>query len=279
MHRFSKTTTVLNMKYPAFLAIFFILTVSSASGQLTLGARGGFGISSTSFATINGIEREIGTSPIAGLIFHYNFDQKFSVGFEVNYNRFSENIIYSLDTTGRPISAGTTKIVNTKTKTDISYFQIPITGRASIGDKKIRGILELGIYGGIGINGSWTNGPNVKFYNASNNVPSKVELTGNYTLNQGKIRKWDVGGILGGGVEYKLNNTSLLFAVLRIQFGLVDIYNLNPTERSAYYVTGFDPPSASWQAANFSLGYLKTFKLPKFGSDGNKRAGKQKKSS
>lgn len=265
LHRFSKTTIVLYMKYPAFLAIFFILTVRSAMGQLTLGARGGFGISASSLELNRGVTREIGSSPIAGLIIHYNFDQKFSVGTEVNYSKFSESIIYSDS--------------NTRTETGISYIQVPITGRASIGDKKYRGFVELGVYAGFGFQGSWKNGPNVIFTEVGqNSIPSDIILDKDYTLSQNLLQKLDVGGLLGGGVEYKLNNTSLLFFEARIQMGFFNFYKISSETRRAYLTSkkNYVIPDASWRAVNFSVGYLRTFKLPKF-AEANKRAGKQKR--
>ena len=260
----------LSMKYLAVLAFSFILMVRSAQGQLTLGARGGFGISATSLELNRGIEREIGTSPIAGLIFHYNFDQKFSVGTEVNYSKFSETIIYQ-DTSS-----------TTRTETSISYIQLPVTGRASIGDKKYRAFLELGLYAGFGINGRWKNGPDVLFTEVGQNkIPSDIVLNKDYSMDQKLMKKFDVGGLLGGGVEYKLNNTSLVFLEARIQMGFFNFYNISSEAKRAYLTSkrNYVIPEATWTAVNLSVGYLRTFKLPKMGNDpNNKRAGKQKRS-
>jgi hypothetical protein len=258
------------MKYLALLAFSFILMVRSAQGQLTLGARGGFGISATSLELNRGIERAIGTSPIAGMIFHYNFDQKFSVGTEVNYSKFSETIIYTDTST------------TTRSETSISYIQLPVTGRASIGDKKYRAFVELGVYAGFAINGKWKNGPDVLFTEVGKNkIPSDIALNKEYSMDQKLMKKFDVGGLLGGGVEYKLNNTSLVFLEARIQMGFFNFYNISPEAKRAYQTSkrNYVIPEATWTAVNFSLGYLRTFKLPKMGNDpNNKRAGKQKRS-
>jgi hypothetical protein len=255
------------MKYLVLLASTFIIFANSAHAQLTLGARAGYGISGSSLDLNRGVDREIGLSPLAGLIFHYNFDQKFSVGTEINYNKYSEAIIYS-DSAIR-------------TETEISYIQLPITGRASIGDKKYRAFIELGIYAGIGFRGAWKNGPKTKYqYIGKDSIPASVSFTGNYTLNQDKLKRFDVGGLLGGGVEYKLNNTSLIFLEARIQMGFFDFYNISSDEKRAYLTSkkNYVIPDATWRAVNFSLGYLRTFKLPKFSTDPtSKKAGKQKR--
>jgi hypothetical protein len=258
----------IRMKYLAILASTFIIFAHSAHAQLTLGARAGYGFSASSLDPNRGVNREIGFSPLAGLIVHFNFDQKFSVGTELNYNKFSEAIIYT-DSAIR-------------TETEISYIQLPITGRASIGDKKYRAFVELGVYAGFGFQGAWKNGPKVAYtYIGKDSIPASVNFNGNnYNLNQGKLKKLDVGGILGGGVEYKLNNTSLLFLEARIQMGFFDFYNISSDMKRAYLTSkrNYVIPEATWRAVNFSLGYLKTFKLPKFSTDPtSKKAGKQKR--
>jgi hypothetical protein len=93
------------------------------------------------------------------------------------------------------------------------------------------------------------------------------------------MKKFDVGGLLGGGVEYKLNNTSLLFLEARVQMSFFNFYNISSETKRAYLTSkrNYVIPEATWRAVNLSIGYLRTFKLPKVAADGNKRAGKQKK--
>ena len=260
------------MRYSAILICALVfLFAGKANGQLTLGARVGYGLAASSIEPLTGQTRKVGFSPTAGLIFHYNLDLRFSAGFEVNYNKFSETIRYQGLNGGLPIES----------KTEISYLQIPITGRASVGEKKYRAVIELGAYAGFGLGGSWNKGPEFSTLPNQPDVPIGVNMTRTIGFNQNYLRKFDVGGLFGGGVEYKLGTTGLLFAEARIQLSLVDFYKMKDVEIRAFKSTNeynYLLPSATWRAVNFSLGYRRTFKLPKLSANpDSKRAGKQKK--
>jgi hypothetical protein len=265
------------MKLNAKLALFLFLFAFTAKGQIILGLRGGYGLSSTSQEIVKGMKRSIGSSPMMGAIIHYNMDIRFSVGMEVNYYKLSETLNY--EASFSPIITNQQEVV---TKTEISYLQIPVTGRVSIGEKKYRGFLCLGPYIGIGTSGSWNTAPEATFAEINGNkIPKNVIFDpdkGGYGFDSKKMRRLDIGGIFGGGIEYKLGPTGLIFAEARVQLGFFDIYSLSSFEERAFKSnSAYQLPSASWRAVNFSVGYLRTFKLPKLSlNQGVKKAGKQK---
>jgi len=265
------------MKLIAKLAFVLLLVGYSANGQIILGLRAGYGLSSTSQEIVKGMNRSIGSSPMMGAIIHYNMDIRFSAGLELNYYKLSETLDYVASFS--PVIGNQQDVV---TKTEISYLQIPLTGRVSIGEKKYRGFLCLGPYIGIGTSGSWNTGPEATFTDINGSkIPKNVIFDtekGGYGLDSKKMRRLDIGGVFGGGIEYKLGLTGLLFAEARVQLGFFDIYSLSSLEERAFKSnSAYQLPSASWRAVNFSVGYLKTFKLPKLSlNKGVKKAGKQK---
>ncbi len=262
------------MKLNARLAFILFLFALNVNGQIILGVRGGYGLSSTSQEVVKGMDRSIGTSPMMGAIIHYNMDIRFSAGIEVNYYKFSETLNY--EASFSPLIDKQEEVV---TKTQISYLQIPVTGRVSIGEKKYRGFLCLGPYIGIGTSGSWNTAPQTEVIDLDgNSIPRYVVFEKQLDFSSKKMNRLDIGGILGGGFEYKLGTTGLIFAEARLQLGFFDIYSLSSFEERAFKSNSeYQLPSASWRAVNFSVGYLRTFKLPKLSlNQGVKKAGKQK---
>ena len=259
--------------FSGIATIFFFIS-NGVFAQITVGARGGFGFSNTSLELAKGVSGSFGSAPQFGLMLHYNLDIKFSVGLEVNYARFSEKIIYQPE-----------YVIGQKEElsslTEISYIQIPITARASIGEKKYRAFVNVGPYIGFGQNGSWSKAPRIVFIDNFNPpTPKAAVFDTTYNLNQGKMKKLDLGGVVAAGIEYKVGQTGLVFFETRVQLGFLDIYNLTNLETRAFNQQGSNSylvPSGSWRAVCFSLGYIQTFKLPNFNSNPDaKRAGKQK---
>jgi hypothetical protein len=261
------------MKLNARLAFVIFLFALNANGQIILGVRGGYGLSSTSQEVVKGMDRSIGSSPMMGAIIHYNMDIRFSAGIEVNYYKLSETLNY--EGSFSPV-ADKQEVIS---KTQISYLQIPITGRVSIGEKKYRGFLCFGPYIGIGTSGIWNTAPQALGIELNGiSIPRYVIFDKQYGFESKKINRLDIGGILGGGFEYKLGTTGLIFAEARLQLGFLDIYSLSSFEERAFKSnSSYQLPSASWRAVNLSVGYLRTFKLPKLSlNQGVKKAGKQK---
>jgi hypothetical protein len=264
----------MRVRFP--LIFFFLLLAGSSFAQITLGGRIGYGISASSLELNKGMNRSVGSSPLIGAIIHYNLDLKLTAGAEINYYRFSESIEF--DSALSPRRGG--KPSNISMGTTMSYIQIPITGRASIGDKKYRAFISMGPYIGFAFGGKWTNAPRVRYFaNLENQpVPDYPSLDTSYNLNQGLLRKIDIGGLISGGIEYQVGTTDYVFAEARVQLGFLDNYKLGSDARRAFSNSNYVFPSASWRILNFSAGYIRTFKLPKLKSGGDsKRAGKQKR--
>lgn len=263
------------MKKIIFLAVFSCLCISTTFAQLGVGLRVGYGASSTSQELVNGMNRSLGMNPTFGLMLNYDLDLHFSAGMEFNYMPLSESLEY--DTNFYPGNAPGASIAY-KTTPKIGYLQIPVFGRVTFGDKKYKASLTFGPYFGIGMNGTWTNGPNPVgngSYILMNKNYDKVKF------ETGDFKKFDMGGIVGLGGQYQVGKSGTLFLEARIQLGFLDFYNKQTAEQIAGFTTKqneYLKPSGSWRTANISLGYFHTFKLPKKKSSSSvKKAGKQKR--
>jgi hypothetical protein len=255
--------------------LFLFLLASPVFGQLGVGLKGGFGGSATSQEMVNGMSRSLGSAPTFGLMVNYDLDLHFAGQLEFNYTTFSETIRYGSTFFPLTVSAPTAADSQATTKPKINYLQIPIQGRVTFGEKKFKTFLTFGTYVGIGMSGTWFNGPQ--------------SFSGDYILfnqdtdvqfSKGDIRKLDVGGLAGFGAQYALGKAGTLFAEARVQLGFIDIYNPSPDQRKGFtalknkYLT----PTGSWRTANITVGYFHTFKLPKKKSNNPaKKAGKQKR--
>jgi hypothetical protein len=266
------------MRFRILVLALFLLVSGSVSAQITLGGRLGYGFSASSFELNKGMTRNIGYSPLIGAIIHYNLDLKFSAGAEINYYKFSESINFNEDLFPDRADAVPQAI---DMKTSLSYIQVPFMGRASIGDKKYRAFISIGPYIGFAVGGTWSNAPKVRYFQnqVNQSIPDYPTLDTTYNLNQGKMRKIDLGGVISGGIEYQLGTTDWIFAEGRIQLGFLDNYRMESDTRRAFTNSNYLFPSATWRAFNFSVGYIRNFKLPKFQTSdkSSKRAGKQKR--
>jgi len=256
--------------------IFFCLSSTTVLGQLGVGLRGGYGGSSTSQELVNGMKRSIGMNSTFGLMLNYDLDLHFSAAMEFNYMPLSESLEY--DSNFSPGAPGNKQSVKTTPK--IGYLQIPVLGRVTFGDKKYKAVLTFGPYVGIGMNGTWTNGPKPVANGAFILLDSTYE---NAKFDVGDFKRFDIGGIVGFGGQYQIGKNGNLFIEARIQLGFLDFYNkLTPLQRSGFFAprngTGYLPPSGSWRTANVTIGYFHTFKLPKKKASASaKKAGKQKR--
>lgn len=263
------------MKKYIFLAVFSCFYISTSFAQLGVGLRVGYGASSTSQELVNGMKRTLGMNPTFGLVLNYDLDLHFSALMEFNYMPLSETLDY--DTNFYPANASGNAF-EAKTTPKIGYLQIPVLGRVTFGEKKFKSTLTFGPYIGIGMKGTWTNGPNPV------NGGSYILMNKNYDnvkFEQGDFRKFDMGGIIGVGGQYQIGKSGTLFFEGRIQLGFLDFYNKQTAEQVAGFTTKqnqYLKPSGSWRTANVSLGYFHTFKLPKKKSSAAvKKAGKQKR--
>jgi hypothetical protein len=248
--------------------IAFTAWTSPAFAQLGVGLRGGFGASSTSEEMKNGMNRTIGTGPTFGLSVLYDLDLHFSGCLEFNYLSWSEKLSYSESfdkVSGIPVS----------TEIKVNYLQVPLLGKVTFGEKKFKTLLTFGPYMGIATSGSWTNPP---VMTASGIVIYPQGNSLNARFGEGDFRKVDLGGIVGFGGQYKVGESGNIFFEGRIQLGFLNLYNdLEKKLSEAYSISQYQKPGGSWRAANITVGYFHTFKLPKKKTSAAKKAGKQKK--
>ena len=223
------------------------------------------------------MSRKFGYAPTFGLMLNYNLDLHFSAGLEFNYNTFSESLTYS-EAFGpqKPLAPNGSQPA-TRTAL-INYLNIPFFGRATFGEKKTRWFIMFGPYLAIGLSGKVEGGMQASNRTLDSNYVARFQV--------GDFKKIDVGGLLGGGIQRQIKENGTLFVEARFLLGFID-FNNDPTagQRAAYVEpekTGGElylQPSGTWRAANITVGYFHTFKLPKkkSSSGGLKKAGKQGK--
>jgi hypothetical protein len=202
----------------------------------------------------------------------YDLDLTFTAGIELNYIQYSEKLKYS--SAFFPILPGFEETA-VSSNVKVNYLQIPFFGRASFGQKKYKAFITFGPYLGIGTGGSWENAP--RSINRGSSV--LLDTTYNAKFNTGDFSRVDIGGMVGIGIQYPLGKSGFVFAESRIQIGFTNFYNkLEDDTDRAFATSLYLKPGASWRAANVTVGYRHTFKLPKkTGSAAVKKAGKQKK--
>jgi Outer membrane protein beta-barrel domain len=254
--------------------LLFILVLHTSFGQLGFGLKGGFSGSTTSQELVNGMSRVAGSAPTFGAVITYDLDLHFAGLLEFNYTTLSEGLKYDSSFFPRGVVSANRFAETTPT---INYLQIPIMGRVTFGEKKLKTFLTFGPYLGIGLSGKWKNGP------VAGPGGRYITFEGDQTaaFKTGDFKKIDLGGIVGFGGQYAIGKSGTLFAEARLQLGFLDFYN-NLTEEQRLGFTAQDarylPPSSSWRSANITLGYFHTIKLPKKKSSANvKKAGKQKR--
>jgi len=268
------------MKKYILLFSIFCLSLSNSFAQLGVGLRGGLGFSATSQELVTGMGRSLGSAPTFGLLLNYDLDLHFSAGLEFNYTTFSETLKY--DSTIYPqINVANPPAVSITPK--VSYLQIPIFGRVTFGDKKYKAALSFGPYIGIGLNGSWTNGPTA-YSTGGSYVLFDSLYTSSAIFKPGNLKRLDFGGQVGIGGQYQIGKSGVLFLEARLQLGFVDIYakqtdKMRDATNSQANKTGYNKPFGSWRSANITIGYYHTFKIPKKKASSGpvKKAGKQKK--
>lgn len=254
------------------LLIFLTAWAFPGFSQLGLGLRAGFGGSSTSQELVTGMNRTLKTGPTFGLIAMYDLDLHFAGGLEFNYSSWGETLKYSAAFSPE---AEEEKRQAVATTVSINYLQIPILGRLNFGDKKYRLIGTFGPYIGIGMSGKWENGPRPRFRNS---VISFDSTYSSVNFNTGDFKRIDLGGLLGVGGQYEVTKGGVIFAEARLMLGFMDFYNTMPKRiKDGFSGSQYQRPGASWRAANITVGYLHTFKLPKKSSNSVQKAGKQKR--
>jgi hypothetical protein len=97
------------------------------------------------------------------------------------------------------------------------YLQLPILARFSFGGRRLKGFLNLGVYGAYWawgrISGSEPNilNPGTQTYNSANpagifDVINRYDFNQPYQFNSVRDQRFEFGGILGVGVQYDFMN-------------------------------------------------------------------------
>jgi hypothetical protein len=97
------------------------------------------------------------------------------------------------------------------------YLQLPILARFSFGGQRLKGFLNLGVYGAYWawgrISGSEPNilNPGTQTYNSANpagifDVINRYDFNQSYQFNSVRDQRFEFGGILGVGVQYDFMN-------------------------------------------------------------------------
>jgi hypothetical protein len=96
-----------------------------------------------------------------------------------------------------------------------TYVQLPLLGRFSFGGEKLKGFVDIGVYGAYWaaghISGSEPNilNPGTETYNSSNpngiyDIINRYDFSEKYSFNSTRDNRFEFGGILGLGIRYEI---------------------------------------------------------------------------
>ncbi|WP_160292046.1 porin family protein [Pedobacter lusitanus] len=113
-----------------------------------------------------------------------------------------------------------------------SYVQLPVMAHLSIGDKKLKGFLNLGAYAGYWAS-SHIKGTQPDIFGKSNDdldqytnllqLKPGVKFDQKYDFDSRRDRRIELGALIGIGIEYELNSRYQIFAETRYYHGLTDL--------------------------------------------------------
>ena len=160
-------------------------------------------VNSSNFITNN--ENRTGFN--GGLTYEYKLNNKYSLGMDLLYFQkgFASDIIFR-DDTGNPTGEKATLVFN------YDYLSFPIKGGFFIGNK-ISGFISLGLVPSILINAKTTEPKIEGFIN---------EKTTDVT---DRVTKFDFGGLLEIGTNYKFGDKFLIFTSFAYQQSFTTITN------------------------------------------------------
>jgi hypothetical protein len=131
-----------------------------------------------------------------------------------------------------------------------TYLQVPLQARFSFGGKKLRGFVDLGVYGAYWawgrVSGSEPNilDPGTQTYNSANpngiyDIINRHDFNQPYEFNSVRDNRFEFGGILGLGLRYEFDSGFMLFAEGRKMQAITDqqkqyMINQVPRYNSSY---------------------------------------------
>ena len=165
-----------------------------------------------------------------GLTGQYNFNEWFGVRADLNWTQKNHQ------------QYRTGMLENTNYDTWNGYLQMPVMASFSFGGQKVRGFLNLGVYGGYWLNSRREGSDYNNFGEYTINFSEKVEL------NSDRDQRLDFGFLGGLGLEYRITPHWAAQAEVRYYYGTVSTqkqymrvkdYRYNSTtavQLAAYYV-------------------------------------------
>lgn len=117
-------------------------------------------------------------------------------------------------------------MANTYHRYTLSYLEVPLLLRVNIGDKKVTGFVNTGVYGAVLL--------------SSNSPLAGLSLDSVASINNlaGHEQQFDFGLAFGGGLQLKLGPGSLFFEP-RINLGILDLDKRDAPEQKSLSVSLF----------------------------------------
>lgn len=84
-----------------------------------------------------------------------------------------------------------------------NYLVLPVMASFSFGGEKLRGFLNLGVYGGYWLNSQVHGKATNLSIESTQNDPYKFDES--IDLSGVQYQRWDFGGVAGVGIEYRIN--------------------------------------------------------------------------
>jgi hypothetical protein len=208
----------------------FVFSVSSFS-QLRIGAHLGFNLADADYSNSSysktGVESKIGF--IGGGLLEYKLSDKFFIQPEFNYVQKGTDLT-PLSGLLYGVTAGPYLVSDPDSReaVTLNYFEIPLLLKMKFGEKNLKPYALLG--------------PSLGFaMMEKEEYTFSIDPSWNSSHNHIDSVKADFGLVLGGGVEYDLDEKTSLFANLRYSLGLSDIskfYNVSYKTRGLELLVG-----------------------------------------
>jgi hypothetical protein len=206
--------------YSLYLVLVSTLLASHAHANFSFG-----GMAGANFSTFSGsINRTgvINTSTYSGFL-----GPSGSFGYQIGgVARYSEESWFlELDTLytsrsmkwqGKMNQVGGSNSVRNNLQITINQIELPFMGFYKINYEKFDVKIGLGFYASYGLG-------KLSVKDDLSNIPGSVASSkGSYTWQDFGFRRFNIGGLLGAGLEFKMGGTSLLGVELRAQSSFTD---------------------------------------------------------
>ena len=203
-----------------------VLTTSIAQAQFKIGVRSGFNLTNANY---NNIPNEEGFENLTDTKMKPGFQVGVVGDYELN-NAFSVQSGILFATQGWKIDAdyersedGFYSKIQTKGKTNLNYFQVPILAIYKLDLSGAKLLLQTGPYFGYGLGGKSKNESSIlRKYNDEVIIDEKTSLDNKIKMGSGedKVKAFDFGLNFGTGVQFGNIQTTLSYSI-----GLANLHN------------------------------------------------------